>query len=189
MSLNLIMNSSQKINEIEFFDYVDFLDNYKSTFYSMCDSQSSVENLHKNFFFDSSEFIETDKKLGSRQTLIVQSLTNLNEYVAKIRTNGLDTGNDQQQFVEKSKILFDLKRPSIATLFGINLHSFIDLKIIQPTTLIEYFPNGSLESIFTIIKSKKSDKKWTPTKKIICLLGISHGMKVAHSKKLVHLIK
>ena len=35
---------TDEIDENEFFDYVDFLDNYKSTFYSMCDSQSSVEN-------------------------------------------------------------------------------------------------------------------------------------------------
>lgn len=222
------------VDESRFFDYIDYIDNYRITFnpselihfdefingkpetnQGISSSSKSTENVKpvtkcdekvrdkddtkespsseispKSLFFDTSNFEPTNKKLsdngGSFETLIVKNRSNSNEYVAKIITNGLENPQDQQKLIKTSEILFDLNHPSISSLQGINFHSIKDIKTLKPTILTEYYSNGSLRTIFDRIKNKKSVKNWDPTKKLIFLLGISHGMKTLHSKGLVH---
>ena len=88
--------------------------------------------------------------------------------------------------MRESMIHHKLNHPAIIKLKGINFISHEDPTKFQPTLLLEYCKNGTLKD--SIEKERKSiaDPDWTPTKKYICLLGISHAMKYLHKRGVIH---
>lgn len=141
-------------------------------------------------FFDTSDYEVTNKKLGEGtfgEVYVVENQTSDKLYAAKIiNTNGFFSSRDQLMFLRESLILYKLDHPAIVKFFGINFHSFEDSISLNPTILTEYFPNGSLKVILDKEKKSIADKNWTPTKKYICLLGISNAMRYLHRAGILH---
>ena len=197
------------VNEVEFLDYVDFIDSQiafdapkiisfdeksPSTSEKELEAASTSQNQEvfdaykvnfNELFFDTSDYELSDKKVGndsSSNVYIAKNRKSGIQYAAKIKKNGLVTSKEQKKFTKKSILLSGLVHPAIAKLQGINFHPFYDVMILSPTVLSEYFKNGSLRSII----DQSNDQKFNATKKIICLIGISHAMKYSHKHKLVH---
>ena len=51
---------------------------------------------------------------------------------------------------------------------------------------MDYMKNGSLRTILNKENDNLADADWNPTKKYICLLGISNAMKYLHKKGILH---
>ena len=82
-----------------------------------------------------------------------------------------------QAIFKRSKLC----HPAILRFGGINFASFEDPKL-QPTIFLEYCENGTFRDIKKNIENDffYSLEEWTPTKKYISLIGISHGMYYLH---------
>ena len=89
-------------------------------------------------------------------------------------------------FLRESLILHKLNHPSIVKFYGINLHSFDNPMTLSPTILTEYCVNGSLKVLLDKERNNIPDSNWSPTKKYICLLGISDAMRYLHRGGIVH---
>lgn len=92
----------------------------------------------------------------------------------------------QASIIQEALIYNTLNHPAIEKLYGINLHSFDDENALKPTFISEYYPKGSLDNILSAERQSLADIEWNYTKKIINLLGISHGMNYIHSKNIIH---
>ena len=141
-------------------------------------------------FFDTSAYTVTDKKLGEGafgKVFVVKSKTGEELYAAKIiNTTGIFSSRDQMLFLRESLILHKLNHPSIVKFYGINLHSFDNPTTLSPTILTEYCVNGSLKVLLDKEKMNIADSNWSPTKKYICLLGISDAMRYLHRGGIIH---
>ncbi|KAK8880630.1 hypothetical protein M9Y10_003313 [Tritrichomonas musculus] len=109
------------------------------------------------------------------------------QYVVRIY-DFLDYSKAAQQasIIQEALIYNTLNHPAIEKLCGINLHSFDDPNALKPTFISEYYPKGSLNNILSAERQSMADIEWNYTKKLINLLGISHGMSYMHSKNIVH---
>ena len=58
--------------------------------------------------------------------------------------------------------------------------------MLSPTILMEYYTNGSLKVILDKEKKSIADDNWSPTKKYICLLGISDALRYLHKAGILH---
>lgn len=128
-------------------------------------------------FFNTSDFVLQKQKLGQRSygtVFIAKNVQDKQEYAAKVLNmeQGFD-GHEQLLFLRESLILHMLDHPAIVKFIGINIQSFSDPKLLQPTIITEYLCNGSLKANLNKEKKSQSNLKWTPTKKYINLLGIS----------------
>lgn len=141
-------------------------------------------------FFEIDDFNLTDKLLGKGHfgsVYIVENINDQKEYAAKIiKGDELVSGKEQQMLMQESIILNKLSHPLIVKFYGLNFHSFKEPTKLEPTIIMEYLPNGSLKDILEEEKKGNLIKEWTPTKKYICLLGISHAMKYLHKKGIIH---
>lgn len=141
-------------------------------------------------FFDTTDYEMTTKLLGKGsfgKVYVVKNQTNELLYAAKIiNTNGVFKSRDQLLFLRESLILHKLNHPSIVKFYGINFHSIDDPISLNPTILTEYHSKGSLKSILDKEKKNIADHNWTPTKKYICLLGISDAMRYLHRAGILH---
>lgn len=143
---------------------------------------------YKKIFFNIADYtLIKDKKLGKGAfgtVYICENNKTHKLYAAKIiDTDEKFDGDDQILIMRESSIISSLDHPSILKFYGINFRSFDNANILQPTLITDYIPNGSLRNILN--KSKK-DEKWTPTKRYICLLGISNAMNFIHSQHFLH---
>lgn len=142
-------------------------------------------------FIDTNDFELTGKKLGEGafgKVYVVEKTKEEKQYAAKIITisNGILNGHDQMLFLRESMILYKLKHPAIVQFYGINFHSFDNPDKLEPTIITEYLPNGSLKQILKKEQSNIADSNWTPTKKYICLLGITDAMRYLHKNGILH---
>ena len=143
-------------------------------------------------FFENDDFELINKIIGKGTFGTVYIIKNRKEnkkYAAKILTvdpnKGL-TGHSQMLFLRESSILHKLHHAAIVGFIGINFQSFFGPKILEPTILTEYLPNGSLKVILNKLRRSISVREWTPTKKYICLLGITSAMKYLHANQIIH---
>lgn len=109
------------------------------------------------------------------------------EYAAKVIdiSDGFN-GKQQMKFLQESSTLHKLDHPSIVKFKGINLQSFKDPTILQPTIITELLPKGSLRANLIKEKGSIADEKWSATKKYIILLGISDAMRYLHKHSIIH---
>lgn len=144
----------------------------------------------ENCFFNTDDFVQTTKKLGEGafgKVYVVESQNDDILYAAKIiNTSGVLSSHDQMMLFRESFILHKLDHPAIVKFYGINFHSFDDPMTLMPTILTEYYPNGSLKEILDKEKNSIADTNWSPTKKYICLLGISDAMRYLHHAGIIH---
>lgn len=141
-------------------------------------------------FFDTDDYELTNKKLGKGQfgkVYVVNCIKDGRQYAAKIIKNeSIMKGKEQMMFIREVQILNKLNHPAIVKFYGINFHSFKDPDQLKPTILTEFITNGSLKEILNKEKNSIADPNWTPTKKYICLLGISDAMRYLHSQGILH---
>ena len=141
-------------------------------------------------FFNTSNFKLTDKLLGKgsfAEVLIVISKSDGKKYAAKIiNFKALIGIQEQKNFLREITILTKIKHPAVVSFYGINLHSFHDISILEPTILMEYMQKGSLRKILNEEQANLSDNDWDPTKKYICLLGIADAMRYLHQQGILH---
>ena len=141
----------------------------------------------KNFAIDLKDYkirnIIKDKQLWTVY-LVENQRTKIN-YVAKMSKSSIDDKEKENFFISQIENYSLIKNPAILPLFGYSKLNF-NLKP-YPTLIFNYFPNGSLRSIFEKGKQSNIPAEWTTTTKYIILLGISLGMKYLHSKELIHL--
>lgn len=146
--------------------------------------------ITKEIFFDTDEFKLTKEKLGEGtfgQVYVVNSLKDNKKYAAKIINSiNMTSVNSQFLFMNESQILQKLNHPSIVKFIGINFHSFEDSTSLKPTILTEYLPNKSLKEILDNEKQSIANADWTPTKKYICLLGITDALRYLHEHGIIH---
>lgn len=108
------------------------------------------------------------------------------KYAAKlINISANDNNNEQRLMMRESTILADVSHPAIVKFIGINFRHLNDTMKFQPIMITEYEPN-SLKGILEKESSGEAPIDWTPTKKYICLLGISHAMMYLHAKNIIH---
>ncbi|KAK8900331.1 hypothetical protein M9Y10_002655 [Tritrichomonas musculus] len=144
----------------------------------------------KDAFFDTDSFEPTGKKLGQGafgEVYVVTRESDDKQYAAKlIKIQKTFTGEDQMMFLRESLILYKLNHPAIVKFHGINFHSFNDPTSLQPTILTEYLEHGSLKVILDKEKQSIADSNWNPTKKFICLIGISDALRYLHRNGILH---
>lgn len=144
----------------------------------------------ENCFFDTDDYKQTSKKLGGGtfgNVYVVTNIKNEIEYAAKIiNTQGIFSSQGQMMFLRESLILHQLSHPAIVKFYGINFHSFEDSTKLEPTILTDYYPKGSLKQILDKEKKSIADSNWSPTKKYICMLGISDAMRYLHEVGIIH---
>lgn len=141
-------------------------------------------------FFDTQDYIQINKNLGEGsfgKVYVIKSKDSENLYAAKsIKPQCIFTNYQQTLFLRESLNLSKINHPAIVQFYGINLHSFEDPSILEPTILIEYYPKGSLKEILDNEKLSNADDNWSPTKKYICLLGITDAMRYLHKIGIIH---
>lgn len=144
----------------------------------------------KGIFFNPQDFTLTERKLGKGTFgtvyVIIHNGDN-KEYACKIIKNDTMTSDNEQTLImRESMILSVLDHPSILKFIGLSFRSLKNITKYQPTIITEFLPNGSLKIILDQEKRGISPHNWTPTKKYICLLGISDAMRYLHEHKIIH---
>lgn len=129
----------------------------------------------QSIFFNTSDFTiqSTNINKGPHgDVFIVENNSNKKEYFAKtIDLKYEFDGHEQVIFLRESVKMHELHHPAIADYIGINLRSFASSKILAPTTITDYYENGSLMNMNFI-----TNQNWTATKKYISLLGICDAL-------------
>lgn len=70
-------------------------------------------------------------------------------------------------------LMKSLNHPAIVSFHGMSFNSFEHRKRLEPTILMEYLKNDSLDKILEKEKKGTAPHEWTNAKKYICLLGVS----------------
>ena len=144
---------------------------------------------YKGVFFNLKDFTLTNTKLGEGafgSVYIIEKNSDHTKYAAKIIKSESCDGDEQTQIMRESMILSILDHPSILKFLGINFRSLKDHDKYQPTIITEYMLHGSLKRILDKEKKSISDENWSPSKKYICLLGISEAMRYLHAHGILH---
>lgn len=141
-------------------------------------------------FFQIKDYQITDEKLGEGtfgEVFIIKNLKDNGKYAVKIikPSKGFD-GEDQMQFMRESMILYQIQHPAVVKFYGINFQSFSGSQKLEPSIITEYLPNKSLKEILLRERHSIADSKWTPTKKIISLIGIAGAMSYLHDHNIMH---
>ena len=141
-------------------------------------------------FFDTKDFIITEKKLGKGVFGAVYLAERTSDHqicAAKIIDVLKDIdGKSQMMIMRESSILSKLHHRSIIKFFGLNFRSLSDRTKYQPTIITEFMSNKSLKELLDKEKSGLADKIWDSTKKYICLIGIADAMRYLHSHGILH---
>ncbi|OHT04015.1 hypothetical protein TRFO_28554 [Tritrichomonas foetus] len=106
------------------------------------------------------------------------------EYALKESKTKLNNTLDVKKFFSEIDNLKAGDNPGILKIMGFNLFSFKYEK--KPIIITEYMPNGTLYDMLIKENNNEAPPEWTPTKKIICILGIALGMKYLHSQNIIH---
>lgn len=141
-------------------------------------------------FFDLDQYELTDKILGSGsfgKVQIVRKISDNTLYAAKIISlkKNVDT-RFQVSFMRESLLMKSLSHPAIVSFYGMSFNSFEHRNKLEPTILMEYLKNDSLDTILENEKKGTAPYEWTNAKKYICLIGVSHAMNHLHQKKIIH---
>lgn len=109
-------------------------------------------------------------------------------YAAKISKQPIIKSNDSSDdllfLFREIKIMSALNHPSIIQYIGYNPKNFDDNP--NPTIITEYASNGTLGKILEKELTQRRPRKWTDTKKLICIYGIASGMAYLHSHNVIH---
>ena len=146
----------------------------------------------KEAFFNNNDYKITSTILGEGSYGKVYIAENVhNGEKCALKNINIESGFDGQEqisFLQESLILHKLNHPSIVKYDGINFKSLTsNNNLLQPTIITKYFSHGSLNDILNKENKSQSAPNWTPTKKYINLLGISHALRYLHQKGILHL--
>ncbi|OHT04604.1 hypothetical protein TRFO_27871 [Tritrichomonas foetus] len=140
-----------------------------------------------NFIVDLDDYTISNKDLGDgsfgKVTLIEDKKTK-HKYAAKISKKDVSSAQEQKLFFSEIEILIRVENPAILNLTGFNMKDFNSNS--NPVIITEYLENGSLSNILNLESNGLAPHEWTPTKKLITILGIAFGMKYLHSKGIIH---
>ncbi|KAK8899204.1 hypothetical protein M9Y10_001508 [Tritrichomonas musculus] len=140
-----------------------------------------------NSFFDNKEY-KLGEKIGSggfANVYIAERIQDGALFAAKIFRKESST-QEQNMFLRSSLISKNLNHPCISKCYGISFCGIKHPTQYRPTILMEYFPKGTLMDIIDNEKRSSAPIDWSPTKKIINLIGIAHAMKYLHSQGVIH---
>lgn len=141
-------------------------------------------------FFELEDYELTETTLGHGAFGTVYVAINIKDekkYAVKIiDQNPNINGKQQMLLMRESIILNKVRHPSIVRFYGINLQSFNNPQMLEPSIITELLPKGSLRSIIDKSRKSKSFTGWNPTKKCIALLGISNAMNYLHKLGILH---
>lgn len=140
----------------------------------------------KGGFYDISNLRFTNQKLGQGffgSVYIIKDLKDQKDYALKIIST--DEDFDEEILISQLEAYSKLNHPCVVSLIGLNFDSFRYPNKYEPSIITEYFPNGSLRTIFDKEKKSIPIDYWSPTKKYITLLGIAHTMEYLHKNKII----
>ena len=118
---------------------------------------------------------------------IVEKKSDKKTYAAKIASaKSVEKGKGQRLFMRETMLMKMMKHPAIVRFYGLNFNSFSNHDLFQPTIIMEYLKNGSLEKILIDETKGLSNHEWTMHKKYISLLGVAHAMNYLHQHNILH---
>jgi tRNA A-37 threonylcarbamoyl transferase component Bud32 len=89
----------------------------------------------------------------------------------------------QQHFLREIEIMAHVTHPALLRLIGFTLPQPRDG---VASIVTEYMPRGSLSDLIQLERNGEAPADWTPTRKVIVVLGIAGAMYHLHSKKIMH---
>lgn len=143
----------------------------------------------KNAFFNHKDFDLIDKVgQGAYSTIyLVEKKDDHKKYALKVYlTNDSTDGHEQMIFFGEISLYQNIHHPAIIKFYGLNLVSFNDPKLFEPSILIDYYAKGSLSNVLHKERMSLSDLNWNSTKKYIILIGIAHACKYLHEHGIIH---
>ncbi|KAK8880849.1 hypothetical protein M9Y10_003544 [Tritrichomonas musculus] len=106
-------------------------------------------------------------------------------YAIKYFTN-VKEPNFQKNFLREILIQLNTDYPSLVKFLGVNLQNDKDSTQFEPSVLMEYLPNGTLQDTLNEWGKNGAPYYWTPTCRYKALLGIAYGMAYLHKNRIVH---
>ena len=142
----------------------------------------------EDLLFDHDNY-ELIRKIGKgcyASVYVVRRKNDGHEFAAKIsREKSINSVYDQKYILRESSIQHKLNHPAVIKLEGLNFVSIKDPSKFQPTILLEYCRNGTLQTIISNERKSIFVNEWTPTKKYISLIGITHVMQYLHENGII----
>ena len=146
-----------------------------------------LQNSIDSFVFDSSrlKIIDQIGEGGQAVVYLVEDDEN-NQFAAKVLKSDVKDIEHQveKNFIRELTILCKVNNPCTIGLKGYTFSpKFLEdeKQSSGPTLILEKASGGSIS---TMIDSP--DPKWTPTKRMISLIGTAYGMKCLHSMHIIH---
>ena len=117
-------------------------------------------------FFELEDYQITGETIGKGAYGEVYKVRNLSDkkiYAAKISSPSKEMrqGKNQKLFMRESMLMKMMKHPAIVGFYGMSFNSFNDPELYQPTIIMEYLKNGSLEKILESESKGLSNHDWT----------------------------
>lgn len=126
---------------------------------------------------------------GSTSFIYLVKDFNGNEYVAKVAKKEIMNYQEEKSFIRELMILSKVNSPCTISLKGFSfIPKFQNGENVCkfPTVIMEKASGGSIRMKLTQCLKNNPDPKWTPTKRMIALVGTAFGMKYLHSKHIIH---
>ena len=144
----------------------------------------TVERRVDYYCLDSSLFqtVQLIKSGAQGHVYLVEEKETKNRYVAK-QLIKFDEYSSQKYFVRELDIFV---RVTNSCIIGFKGFSFSFNKVEIPTIFLEYAECGSIRSKLVDFQANKPDPMWTPTKRMISLLGVAYGMMQLHKNNVIH---
>lgn len=128
------------------------------------------------------EIIEPIKKGAYGSIFLVEEFGTNNKYAAKQMLN-FNSFENFQYFIREIDIFMRVKNICV---IGFKGFSFRLGDVSYPAIFLEYAENGSIQSKLDEARLNKIDPNWTPTKRMISLVGIAYGMMQLHKENIIH---
>lgn len=182
---------TENVDENEFLDYVEMLDNgtVPNTTYPIIHiSIPTKEKLNIEGTSDLSQYSKQDKlgrDLYWKYYKFIDNKTN-QEYVGQISNNLISNMSEQElsKFYDEVKILSRLKHPNLIAVQGYSFENFKSES--KPIIINEFYKRQTLSNIIDMSRNNFIIENWTATAKLINLFGIASGMSYLHRNGVSH---
>lgn len=182
---------TENVDENEFLDYVEMLDNgtVPNTTYPIIHiSIPTKVKLNIEGTSDLSQYSKQDKlgrDLYWKYYKFIDNKTN-QEYVGQISNNLISNMSEQElsPFYDEVKILSRLKHPNLIAVQGYSFENFKSES--KPIIINEFYKRQTLSNIIDMSRNNFIIENWTATAKLINLFGIASGMSYLHRNGVTH---